>query len=83
MARSECVRIEQLLRRARLPIRGPNLGVERYLDLMGHDKKVLAGRLRLVLLRRPGEAVTCADAPQSLIAAAIEACCVEGARPHV
>ena len=30
---------------------GAALGAERYLDLMGHDKKVIAGKLRLVLLK--------------------------------
>ena len=43
---------------------GAELGADRYLDLMGHDKKVIAGRLRLVLLKRLGEAVTYADAPR-------------------
>ena len=33
---------------------GAKLGADRYLDLMGHDKKVIAGRLRLVLLKRIG-----------------------------
>lgn len=68
-------RTEQLFKRARLPIRGPKLGAERYIDLMGHDKKVIAGRLRLVLLKGLGNAITWADAPQSDIRAAIEACC--------
>jgi 3-dehydroquinate synthase len=68
-------RARKLFLRARLPVVGPALGAERYLDLMGHDKKVIAGRLRLVLLKRLGEAVTYADAPQSEIRAAIDACC--------
>jgi 3-dehydroquinate synthase len=68
-------RARKLFLRARLPVVGPALGAERYLDLMGHDKKVIAGRLRLVLLKRMGEAVTYADAPQSEIRAAIDACC--------
>lgn len=68
-------RIRILHVRARLPVRGPALGVDRYLDLMGHDKKVIAGRLRLVLLKQIGSAVTWAETPQSEIRAAIEACC--------
>lgn len=68
-------RVRTLHVRARLPVRGPALGAERYLDLMGHDKKVIAGRLRLVLLKQIGTAVTWADAPQAEIRAAIEACC--------
>jgi len=68
-------RIRELLLSARLPVMGPVLGADRYLDLMGHDKKVIAGRLRLVLLKRLGEAVTFADAPQTEIRAAINARC--------
>jgi 3-dehydroquinate synthase len=68
-------RVRSIHLRARLPIRGPQLGADRYLDLMGHDKKVLAGKLRLVLLRGIGDAVTRADIPQEEIQAAIEACC--------
>jgi 3-dehydroquinate synthase len=68
-------RVRRLLIHAKLPVTGPQLGVARYADLMGHDKKVIAGRLRLVLLKRIGEAVTWAEAPSVEIAAAIEACC--------
>lgn len=68
-------RVRNLLKRAHLPVSGAALGADRYLDLMGHDKKVIAGRLRLVLLKRLGEAVTWADAPGADVRAAIEACC--------
>ncbi len=68
-------RVVSLLKQARLPVASPDMGAERYLDLMSHDKKVIAGRLRLVLLRRLGEAVTYADAPAAEIRAAIEFCC--------
>jgi 3-dehydroquinate synthase len=74
LADADVERIFSLIGRARLPLRGPALGSDTYLDLMGHDKKVVAGRLRLVLLKRLGEAVTWADAPQTEIRAAIEAC---------
>ncbi len=68
-------RTTTLLARAGLPIRSPALGADRYLDLMSHDKKVIAGRLRLVLLKRLGEAVTYGEAPPADIRAAIESCC--------
>ncbi|MDA0236579.1 MAG: 3-dehydroquinate synthase, partial [Proteobacteria bacterium] len=68
-------RIEVLLERARLPVWGPRLGVERYVELMSHDKKVEAGKLRLVLLRALGCAVMHGEAPAGEIAAAIEARC--------
>jgi 3-dehydroquinate synthase len=73
--RADVTRVRDLLVRARLPIQGPSLGADRYLDLMGHDKKVIAGRLRLVLLKHLGEAITWADAPNADIRAAIDACC--------
>lgn len=68
-------RARKLFLRVRLPVVGPALGADRYMDLMGHDKKVIAGRLRLVLLKQMGKAVTYADAPQTEIRAAIDACC--------
>lgn len=68
-------RIEALFIRAGLPVRAPALGVERYLEPMSHDKKVEGGRLRLVLLVRPGEARIHADAPERDIRAAIEERC--------
>ncbi|MDX9994031.1 MAG: 3-dehydroquinate synthase [Rhodocyclaceae bacterium] len=75
LADADVERILRLFERARLPVRGPALGADAYLDLMSHDKKVIAGRLRLVLLQRVGEAVTWADAPTAEIRAAIESCC--------
>ncbi len=66
-------RIEALFERAGLPVHGPVLGASRYLDLMAHDKKVEAGRLRLVLLRAIGQAVVHGEAAVADISAAIEA----------
>ena len=47
-------RLRQLLSRFGLPVDPPPLGVERYLELMARDKKVDAGKLRLVLLEALG-----------------------------
>ena len=49
-------RLRDLLARVGLPLKAPNLGVDRYLELMGYDKKVLDGKIRLVLLRDLGDA---------------------------
>ena len=68
-------RIATLFARAQLPVWGPKLGVSRYLELMAHDKKVEAGKLRLVLLREVGRAVIHGEAAPEDIAAAIEARC--------
>lgn len=71
---ADCDRTTDLLVRARLPTQGPALGAERYLELMALDKKVSAGKLRLVLLKRIGEGVISADAGLPQIRAAVEAC---------
>ncbi len=70
-------RTRNVLAAAGLPVIGAPLGVDRYLDLMGHDKKVIAGKLRLVLLKKLGDAITYSEAPPDLIRAAIETCCHE------
>ncbi len=75
LSAADVERTREILRRAGLPVTGAALGADRYLDLMGHDKKVIAGKLRLVLLRRLGEAVTWGDASEADVRAAIEACC--------
>ncbi|MFT3760837.1 3-dehydroquinate synthase [Thauera sp.] len=72
---ADLARTVALFERAALPVRGPTLGAGRYLELMSHDKKVEAGKLRLILLHALGKAVIHGEAPQADIAAAIEACC--------
>lgn len=68
-------RVTALLLRAGLPVKGAPLGGERYLDLMSHDKKVMAGRQRLVLLKSLGAAVLTDEAPRHLVVETIDACC--------
>jgi len=75
MAKDQADRAVALIARAGLPIVGPALGADRYLELMAHDKKVDAGRLRLVLLRAIGDAEIFADIPVPDIRAAIDQCC--------
>jgi 3-dehydroquinate synthase len=58
---SDVQRIARLFVRAGLPIEAPSLGQDRYLELMGHDKKVENGRLRLVLLKSVGKAFMTSD----------------------
>ncbi|MGQ9832033.1 MAG: 3-dehydroquinate synthase [Thermochromatium sp.] len=58
LTEAELARTRRLVAAAGLPTERPaELAPERMLDLMVVDKKVLAGRLRLVLLRHLGEAV--------------------------
>ena len=75
LSAADVERIGALFERAGLPVWGPTLGVERYLELMAHDKKVEAGKLRLILLRALGQGVIHGDASPAEMAAAIEARC--------
>lgn len=55
-------RVHDLIARAGLPVKPPaGMQPAHFMDLMAHDKKVAGGRLRLVLLKRLGEAVLSAD----------------------
>jgi 3-dehydroquinate synthase len=49
-------RVTALIARAGLPIVGPDLGADRYLQLMRVDKKAEAGQIRFVVIERPGQA---------------------------
>jgi len=59
-------RIAVLLARARLPVKGPPLGGDRYLELMRVDKKAEAGEIRFVVIEQVGRAGMRA-APDSLV----------------
>ena len=63
MPAAENRRLRQLLSRFGLPVRPPSLGDDRYLELMARDKKVEAGKLRLVLLEALGKATIRGDIP--------------------
>ena len=69
---TEVLRIRELLSGAGLPVDPPRLGREALLDLMGLDKKVAGGRLRLVLLDAIGAAVITADYPREALEALLE-----------
>jgi len=71
---ADVARIVALFRKAKLPTAAPDLGVARYLDLMGLDKKVEQGRLRLVLLERIGAAFLTSAFPQELLESVLSGC---------
>jgi 3-dehydroquinate synthase len=61
-------RTEQLLRQAGLPTAPPDeMAKKQFLDLMAIDKKVIEGKLRLVLLKSIGEAVVTGDFKAALL----------------
>ncbi|MDB5946691.1 MAG: 3-dehydroquinate synthase [Ramlibacter sp.] len=67
-------RLTQLIRKAGLPVVGPPLGPDRYLELMRHDKKAEAGEIKFIVIDRPGHA-TLRSAPDALVREVIEQCC--------
>jgi 3-dehydroquinate synthase len=72
ISEEDVLRIVDLLTRAGLPVRAPDLGAERYLELMGHDKKVEGGRLKLILLESIGSAYV-TGAPDAALRSLLEA----------
>ena len=56
IAPADVDRVAALFHRAGLPVVAPALGYDAYMNFMGVDKKVEAGRIRFVLLRKLGEA---------------------------
>lgn len=55
-------RTKAIIKKAKLPIQAPkDISNERFMDLMGLDKKVLDGRIRLVLMRSIGDAFVTND----------------------
>jgi 3-dehydroquinate synthase len=71
---ADVARIRTLLRRAQLPIQAPpSMTPARFMELMSVDKKALAGKLRLVLLKQLGEAVVTNEFPAAALAESLEA----------
>jgi 3-dehydroquinate synthase len=56
-----------------LPVRAPDLGVQRYLDLMRLDKKAEAGDIRFIVIEAPGRAGL-RPAPDALVREVIARC---------
>ena len=54
-------RMQAIFSAAKLPLKSPNLGAEKYLNLMANDKKVEGGKIRLVLQQGIGKAVITSD----------------------
>ncbi len=64
-------RAVRLLGRFGLPTDAPKIGAARAMQLMGMDKKVLEGRVRLVLLRELGKADIVGDYPKEALDATL------------
>ncbi|MHB0926725.1 MAG: 3-dehydroquinate synthase [Gallionellaceae bacterium] len=68
----DVARIRSLFERAGLPTVAPDLGVEKYLELMELDKKVEGGKMRFVLLKGIGHATVSGDVPEELLRQSLE-----------
>jgi len=71
---NDVARIKNSLIAANLPINPPDLGAIKYLDLMGLDKKVENGKIRLVLQQGIGKAVITSDYDAEKLAATLSLC---------
>ena len=61
----------KIISRAQLPIVCPKIPLDDFLAYMAHDKKVLNGQLRLVLLQQLGKAIITRDFDIELMQQAI------------
>ena len=65
-------RLTRLIERAKLPVHGPALGADRYIELMRVDKKSEAGEIRFVVIDAPGRA-SVRPAPDEMVRAVLAA----------
>jgi shikimate kinase / 3-dehydroquinate synthase len=65
-------RVKRTIESLGLPVKAPRIGVQRALEVMGMDKKVLDGKVRLVLLKSLGEAMVVSDYPHDVLRATLE-----------
>ena len=57
ISEDDVLRTKNIIQRARLPIKCPQIPLDEFLAYMSHDKKVLNGQLRLVLMKQLGQAI--------------------------
>lgn len=67
-------RLTALIAAAGLPTVGPDLGAQRYLELMRVDKKAEAGEIKFVVIETPGRAIMRA-APDTMVRDVLAHCC--------
>lgn len=71
ISQEDLERTKKIISRAQLPIVCPKIPLDDFLAYMAHDKKVLNGQLRLVLLKQLGKAVITRDFDLQLMKQAI------------
>jgi len=73
LSKEDASRVKALIARAGLPVQGPVLAIERYLELMQVDKKAAGGKMRFILLDRVGQATQRGELDPRLIRDSIAA----------
>ena len=73
---TEVERIKRIFLQAELPTIVRGLDTEKYLNLMGRDKKVERGNIRFVLLKSIGDATVCSDVPIKILTETLEECSI-------
>lgn len=68
LSAEDVARIAAILTAANLPIKPPKLSLDKYLDLMGLDKKIVDGKIRLVLQQGIGKSVITSDYDAAMLA---------------
>ncbi|KJV41257.1 3-dehydroquinate synthase, partial [Acinetobacter brisouii] len=71
LSEADVARTKNIIQRAKLPIKCPEIPLDEFLSFMSHDKKVLNGQLRLVLMRQLGQAIITKDFDVELMQQAI------------
>ena len=67
LSQSEQSRLEQLIQRAGLPTKIPDLDIEKVVRAMEHDKKILRGKVKFILPEYIGKVFISDDVPLSLV----------------
>lgn len=70
----DVARIKTIFQAAKLEKLAPALGVDRYLDLMGLDKKVQDGQIRLILQQGIGQTIITSDYDNEKLKLILESC---------
>ncbi len=73
LPREAVARLRKLVGDAGLPVVGPQLSADRFLELMSLDKKAAQGRLRFIVLEAIGRAVVRGDLEEAWVRQAIAA----------
>ena len=73
LSASQSQRVTDLVASAKLPTVPPKIATDRWLDLMGRDKKVAEGSIRFVLLEALGRAVVASGVSADEVAASLVA----------